>query len=109
MNILQAAAAGAVVLALGVGSAIAASSDAPILSARFGDPCCVVISIGPGGRAVTVESVATQRRWLYYITGTPVAPGALVAGSRVDFDPLTGRLFGTDHELIAGALVSAAD
>jgi hypothetical protein len=109
MNVLHAAAAGAVVLALGVGSAIAANTGAPILPDRLGDPCCVVISVGPGGRAVTVESVATQRRWLYYVTGTPVAPGALAAGSRVEFDPLAGRLFGTDHELIAGALVSAAN
>lgn len=108
MSFLRAMAAGATLLAFGSGATLADSNVGPLFASTT-DPCCVVASVGPGGRAVMVESVATRHRWLYYLTGANVGPGLLPVGSPVDLDPLTGRLFGSDHEFIAGALVSAAN
>jgi hypothetical protein len=108
MNVLGATAAGVALLVFGAGAALADSTAGPLLT-RAPDPCCVVVSVGPGGRAVIVESTATRHRWMYYLTGAQMTPALLGVGSRVDFDPLTGRLFDTDHEFIAGALVSVAN
>jgi hypothetical protein len=108
MNVLRAAALGAIVLAFGAGAASAGSGVAPLL-VRATDPCCVVTSIGPGGRAVMVENVVTRHRWLYSVTGTALSSADLEGGARVDFDPLTGQLYGNNQRMIAGALVSAAN